>query len=289
MSENKTESPIEYVSRKQVPELVDGLMLKVIDARPEDPRTFMAAVLSGAPPPTQKDGKVQLFLTRASVTCHGPWILLRMANIEHELRDVNIMVGDQKKPAYLEMNPTHTVPLIRDAGGLCVWESNAIMRFLCNKYQNAAKFYPQDAESRAHCDMAMDWRHSNFYKNVSEMAYRKLGLMPDDADAVATAKEKLINDSDGCFHILTTFFLKGRPFICGDAPTIADFCIVPSFGFLDVCDVEVPAAVAAYRKRLEDAVGYEEVAEGCGAFGLKAFIEKATKPEEAKKEEEKKE
>eukprot|EP01059_Diplonema_ambulator_P005378 TRINITY_DN15117_c0_g1_i1.p1 TRINITY_DN15117_c0_g1~~TRINITY_DN15117_c0_g1_i1.p1 ORF type:complete len:294 (+),score=41.47 TRINITY_DN15117_c0_g1_i1:60-941(+) len=290
MPEGNTESPIEYVSRKQIPELVDGLMLKVIDARPEDPRSFMAAVLAGAPPPVAKEGKVQLFLMRLSVNCHGPWVLLRQAKVEYELRDTDLTTGENKKPAFLEMNPVHTVPTVRDADGTCVWESNAVMRYICNKYQQAAKYYPQDLQKRAHCDMAMDWRQSNLYKNISGVAYRKFGWMPPDAAAEAACRESLTNPDDGCFAVLEKFFLNGKPFICGDEPTIADFSIAPSFGFLDAStDIEIPPAIAAYRKRFDEAVGYEEVFTGAGGFGTKAFVETqknkpAAEPEKPKEE-----
>ncbi|KAJ9467995.1 hypothetical protein DIPPA_23051 [Diplonema papillatum] len=46
----------------------------------------------------------ELHLARVSVNCHGPWILLRAAGIEHHLADVDQMTGAQMQPDFLKIN-----------------------------------------------------------------------------------------------------------------------------------------------------------------------------------------
>ena len=266
------EGPIEYTSRKQIPEIIDAMMLRLVDARPDDPKAFMAAVLSGAPPPVPATGKVQLFLARVSVNCHPAWILLRQACIEHELRDTDLMKGETRTPEYLAMNPLHTVPLIKDSDGTCVFEGNAILRYLASKYASARKFYPIDSAQRAHCEMALDWRQTVFYPKVADVCYPVLGFMELPADTIAASTEKLTDVSDGVFKHLIDFFLNGKKFICGDEPTIADFSIVPAFAFIDVTDIEIPAAIQAYRERFNASVGYQEILDGLGSFGTSAMV-----------------
>eukprot|EP01059_Diplonema_ambulator_P022507 TRINITY_DN3780_c1_g1_i1.p1 TRINITY_DN3780_c1_g1~~TRINITY_DN3780_c1_g1_i1.p1 ORF type:complete len:246 (+),score=77.93 TRINITY_DN3780_c1_g1_i1:46-738(+) len=218
-------------------------------------------------------GKVELYEMRVAVNCHAPWILLRQSGLEYELKDIDLMAGEQKKPEFVAINPMHTVPTVRDSDGTALWETNAILRYLCNRYAKAAKFYPQDPVKRAHCDVALDWRQTVWYKNVSGLAYRKFGWMPKDEEAEAACRDAITRPNDGCFAILENHFLNGKPFICGDEPTIADFSIVPVFSFLDIVDMELPPGIAAYRKRFNDAVNYDEVYSGDGGFGTKAFIE----------------
>eukprot|EP01060_Flectonema_neradi_P026045 TRINITY_DN3489_c2_g2_i1.p1 TRINITY_DN3489_c2_g2~~TRINITY_DN3489_c2_g2_i1.p1 ORF type:complete len:276 (+),score=51.97 TRINITY_DN3489_c2_g2_i1:81-908(+) len=267
------EGPIEYTSRKQIPEIIDAMMLRLVDARPDDPKAFMAAVLVGAPPPAPATGKVQLFLARVSVNCHPAWILLRQASIDYELRDVDLMKGETRTPEYLAMNPLHTVPMIKDSDGTCVFEGNAILRYLASKYASARKFYPIDVVQRAHCEMCLDWRQTTFYPKVAEVAYPVLGFMEFPADTISAATEKLTNTTDGIFKIFIDFFLNGKKFICGDDPTIADFSVVPCFAFIDVTDIEIPAAIQSYRERFNAAVDYKEVLDGQGSFGTSAMVE----------------
>eukprot|EP00659_Diplonema_papillatum_P018264 gene18264-28152_t len=56
----------------------------------------------------------ELHLARVSVNCHGPWILLRAAGIEHHLADVDQMTGAQMHPQKQDRND-HGVAETREA------------------------------------------------------------------------------------------------------------------------------------------------------------------------------
>lgn len=49
------------------------------------------------------------------------------------LRDVNLLDGEQKKEAFLKLNPFGQVPILDD-GGEIVWDSTAILVYLAKKY-----------------------------------------------------------------------------------------------------------------------------------------------------------
>src|SRR3546814_19772560 len=53
------------------------------------------------------------------------------------------------------MNPNRKVPVIDD-GGLVLWESNAIVRYLAARY-NEGGLWPGDVAVRAQTDRWMDW------------------------------------------------------------------------------------------------------------------------------------
>ena len=48
-----------------------------------------------------------------------------------EIKEINVMQGEQFSPEYKKLNPTSKVPAIKDANGFGMFESHAIMKYLC--------------------------------------------------------------------------------------------------------------------------------------------------------------
>ncbi|SHF75277.1 Glutathione S-transferase [Modicisalibacter ilicicola DSM 19980] len=80
--------------------------------------------------------------------------------LDFERIDAGGQFGLVDEPAYRQMNPNGLVPCIQD-GDLVVWESNAIVRYLCAKY-GAGVLYAEDPAERAAADKWMDWTTSTF-------------------------------------------------------------------------------------------------------------------------------
>eukprot|EP01060_Flectonema_neradi_P022230 TRINITY_DN30508_c0_g1_i1.p1 TRINITY_DN30508_c0_g1~~TRINITY_DN30508_c0_g1_i1.p1 ORF type:complete len:227 (+),score=48.38 TRINITY_DN30508_c0_g1_i1:69-749(+) len=217
---------------------------------------------------------VELHLMRLSVHTHGAWMLLKQAGIEHEIKDVDLMKGEQNAPEFLAMNPLHTVPTLKH-GKQCVWESNAVVRYIVNTFDSAKKFYPNDLKMRTHCDIALEWKQNTFYKGLMDVIYPIFGFIPKDEDAHNKAMAKFAVDcKDGYLYTFEHYFLNGKPFVCGDKVTIADFVIAPCFEFLDACDeIKLPEAITSYRQRFYKATNYEEMANGMGGFGARQLVE----------------
>jgi len=68
--------------------------------------------------------------------------LMVEAGIDYDENEVDLMGGAQYTPEFLAMNPNHSVPTIKD-GDVCINESNAILRYLCNKH-GLDNWYPTD-------------------------------------------------------------------------------------------------------------------------------------------------
>ncbi len=78
--------------------------------------------------------------------------------IPFEREDYGGKFGKTKDAEYLAMNPNATVPTIID-DDLVVWESNSIVRYLANKYDDGT-LYPKDPKERALGELWMDWQIS---------------------------------------------------------------------------------------------------------------------------------
>jgi glutathione S-transferase len=62
-----------------------------------------------------------------------------------------------KQPAFLAMNPNAMVPVLVD-GGLVLWESNTICRYLASRYGEGGALLPADPAARARVEQWMDWQ-----------------------------------------------------------------------------------------------------------------------------------
>ena len=94
-----------------------------------------------------------LSILKPSVNNLTARIFVRAAGLDFEEVDV---WGHQSDPDFVSKDPSHLTPLLEEAGlpGGSLWESCAIMQYLCNKHGLEA-FYPTEPGKRAMVDSAM--------------------------------------------------------------------------------------------------------------------------------------
>jgi len=75
-------------------------------------------------------------------------IALEELEIPYQVHAINLLVGEQKEPWYLEINPNGRIPTLvdREAGGFAVFESGAILIYLAEK---AGRLLPADPKGRS--------------------------------------------------------------------------------------------------------------------------------------------
>lgn len=141
----------------------------------------------------------------------------REAGVAFERIEAGGPFGIVKTPEYLAKNPNGLIPLLED-GDFVMWESNAIVRYLCAKYAPGT-LYPQPLEARADADRWMDWQATTLQPAMGP-AFMQLVRAPA-AERNAAAIEESARKTEPLMAILDAQ-LAGRAFVCGAQFTMAD-------------------------------------------------------------------
>jgi glutathione S-transferase len=209
-------------------------------------------------------------------------IFVRAAGLDFDEID---MWGKKGTPEFLAKDPADLTPLLEEEGlpKGSLWESCAIMQYLCNKH-GLDRFYPRDPGERAMVDSAMFYLIGTVYPVLARATYPTLGF-PQYAGETATSdapdetKAQAQKDAEaalaGPLDVYRTFFLAGRPFIGGDSPSIADIRFAATLEFLRAIDYDFPSWTEEYLARVEDALGdaYSEP-----AADVRGYVEQAKAP-----------
>jgi glutathione S-transferase len=217
----------------------------------------------------------RLSILKPSVNNLTARIFVRAAGLEFEELDV---WGKKDEPDFLQKDPAALTPMLEEEGlpRGSLWESCAIMQYLCNKH-GLDQFYPTDPGERAKVDSAMFYLIGTLYPLVARATYPALGF-PQYAGEVATSaagedlKAQAQQDATEALaqplDVYREFFLDGRQFIGGDSPSIADIRLAATLEFLHAIDYEFPDWATEYMSAIEEALGdaYTEPAADVRAF-----------------------
>lgn len=164
--------------------------------------------------------------------------------------------GGLDDPAFLAMNPHGRIPVIDD-DGVVVWESHAILRYLAARH-GGLTWWPQAPVARAEADGWMDWVQTTlqpaFLTGVFWGWYRTPEPQRDmaaiDVALAACARH---------FKLLDRI-LADRPFLGGDAPSLADIPAGTHLYRYFELDIDRPATpnVEAWYGRLRQRPAYRE-------------------------------
>ena len=120
-------------------------------------------------------------------------------------------------PAFGRLNPNRKVPVIED-DGFVLWESNAIVRYLCARYPQGG-LLPDSLALRAECDRWMDWQATEFSPMLRDAFLQLVRTSPQARQAALV--EQSVRRTEPLLAILDEA-LVGRDFLAGDSFTMAD-------------------------------------------------------------------
>lgn len=155
----------------------------------------------------------------SSINVRKVVLCAQVLGVPFERIDAGLAYGVVNTPDYRAKNPNGLVPLLED-GDFTLWESNAIVRYLCAR--EASPLYPQDLQRRADAERWMDWQQTTL-NPAGSPGFKQLIRTPEaqrDPAVIAAsvaATEPLFAQLDE--------HLACQPFMAGEALTMADIPI----------------------------------------------------------------
>jgi glutathione S-transferase len=152
----------------------------------------------------------------ANMVCHAAMIEM---GVPFKLVEVDVDKGQQKSPDYLKLNPNARVPTLVEDGRV-MYESAAILLYLCEKHPQAGLMPPVGSPQRAPFlqwlfyltntvqEALMNWWHADNYLDKSE---QQIAL-------VAGAERRLAR----MWQLLDQQIAAGGPFLLGRECTAVD-------------------------------------------------------------------
>lgn len=136
---------------------------------------------------------------------------------EFERVDAGGAYGVVDTPAFGRLNPNRKVPVIDD-DGFVLWESNAIVRYLCARHPQGG-LLPDALALRAECDRWMDWQATEFSPMLRDAFLQLVRTPPQERQAALV--DESVRRTEPLLAILDQA-LDGRDFLAGDSFTMAD-------------------------------------------------------------------
>jgi glutathione S-transferase len=158
-------------------------------------------------------------------------------------------------PEFRALNPIGLVPAVVD-GDVVLRESNAIVRYLCNRYAPDSAIYPRDPVRRARAEQWMDW--ANYETSISLRGAFLGGMLNEPPWNHPWFVERGRAQITKEVGQLEEHFQGGGPYVAGGDFTVGDVpvgLVVNRWYHLDFPRPDYPA-VAAYYERLSLRPGY---------------------------------
>ncbi|POZ60348.1 glutathione S-transferase family protein [Chromobacterium alticapitis] len=155
---------------------------------------------------------IQLYDFPLSGHSHRARLMLSLLGLEYETIPVKLAEGEQKQPAFLKLNRFGQVPVLVD-GEAVVPDSNAILVYLARRYGHG-DWLPEDPLGEARVQRWLSAAAGPLAFGAAQARLHKWRGVPLDYELAASRARALLQVMDE--------ELAERPFLAGDAATIAD-------------------------------------------------------------------
>lgn len=155
----------------------------------------------------------------SSINVRKVVLCAQVLELPFERIDAGLSFGVVNTPEYRAKNPNGLVPLLED-GDFTLWESNAIVRYLCSREHSP--LYPQELQRRADAERWMDWQQTTL-NPAGSPGFKQLIRTPE-AERNPAVIAASVAATEPLFAQLDAHLAR-QPFMAGDALTMADIPI----------------------------------------------------------------
>jgi glutathione S-transferase len=194
---------------------------------------------------------MKLYEHAASGNCLKCRILLRQLELPYESVPVDLFLGETRTPEHFARNPDGRIPVLETNGGETIPESGAILLYLAE----GTPLLPPGGIERARVHQWMFFEQNRIEAELAVARFMRL------AGRDATLPEAFANRLErgrDALAALDRGLADGRPFLAGDAYTVADIAVYGyghCAGEADA-DPRAHAHVAAWLDRVEATPGF---------------------------------
>ena len=137
--------------------------------------------------------------------------------LQFERRDAGGAFGIVSTPEFKTLNFNSLIPVIED-DGFVLWESNAIVRYLCAKH-SPGTLYPEELTARFDAERWMDWQQTVLNRASRDVFWQLIRTAPEQRDHAAMETSRKATDA---LYAQLDAHLAGRDFMCGANFGMAD-------------------------------------------------------------------
>ena len=141
-------------------------------------------------------------------------------SLEIDRVDVGGSFGGNNTEEFRSLNPNGTVPVLVE-GDFVLWESNAIVRYLCAKHGKPG-WLLDSVEMQGQAGQWMDWYLTNLHPPMTTLFWQLIRTNPDERD-----QDKIVDAIAACtqYWTLLDSQLERTTFVLGDQLSMADIPI----------------------------------------------------------------
>jgi glutathione S-transferase len=178
---------------------------------------------------------------------------IRIALAEKGLLDsaefihVDVLAGENRRPEFLSMNPTGTVPVLELEDGTHISECTAITEYL-DHLEGEPTLTGKGARERAVIHMMHRRAEANLLDAVATYYHHATPGFGPELETYQNREwgEKCRDKAVAAMHYLDGV-LATQPYVAGERFTMADITVLAGLAYADYAKIEVPAGLARLR------------------------------------------
>ena len=187
----------------------------------------------------------------SSGNCLKARVMLDQVGADYERVELDLFSGETRTPEHFARNPDGRIPVLELDSGESLAESDAILLYLAE----GTEYVPADRLARARALAWMFFEQNQVEANLGVARFLALSGRAESVPEVFADRRRRGRDALATLEC----GLEGRPFLVGDAYTVADLAC---YGYAHVADAGVRLAefpaVSAWIARVAALPGFEE-------------------------------